>query len=462
MKTNAVLVSFWFGLVTAQLHPTKPAEYQRLPSLREIARIQDAWKNERVAKIPSLLKKYNLDAWLMTQREHAEDPIWWSIKNSTDFDVHRRTVVLFHTNTSSLKGQPNPMIWIDNTGSVWPELRNTLEHYDPKHIALNVDRDIAFGAGLHAGELAVLEEELGEKWMSRSVSQLPYYRKMQEIVWALIEEGFSHERVEPGKTTTEVMSMPSIQIRVYVLTSTVTIQDLEWWFREKMQILNVTTWNQPRISVIVEDPTTPGWKGTNTIIQEGDLLHIDFGITAMGLNTDTQHMAYVLRTDGLNPETDAPESLKEGLRKSNRMQDMLLEHLRAGLTGNEVLRMCIDQIKSEGIEGHFYSHPIGDWGHDAGAVIVYYNQATAAGFVNLPAEVPVLGELPILPNVYYSIELHAYHYIPEMNQTLRFRQEENAYWMAETGKWEFVRGRQEQFHLIDARKRASVAFVLQG
>ncbi|KAG5342316.1 hypothetical protein J132_06170 [Termitomyces sp. J132] len=445
MRTNIVFVSLWFSLAAGQLHPNKPAEYQRLPSLREAAYIQDAWKNERVARIPSLLKKYDIDAWLMAQREHAEDPIWWSIKNSTDFDVHRRTVVLFHTNTSSLNGQPNPMIWIDNTGSVWPELRNVLEHYDPKRIAINVDRDIAFGAGLHVGELAVLFEELGEKWMSRTVnepmlsveyvatrvdSQLPYYRKMQEIIWALIEEGFSHEIIVPGKTTTE---------------------DLEWWFREKMQTLNVTTWSHPRISVIVEDPTTPGWKGTKSIIQEGDLLHIDFGITAMGLNTDTQHLAYVLRTNGPNPETDAPESLKEGLRKSNRMQDVLLGNMQAGLTGNEVLRKSMDQIESEGIEGHFYSHPIGDWGHDAGAVI---------GFVNLPAEVPILGELPILSNTYYSIELHAYHFIPEMNQTLKFRQEEDAHWVAQTGKWEFVRGRQEKLHLIDARKRGLVPFVV--
>lgn len=155
----------------------------------------------------------------MSEREHAEDTIWWSIKNATDFGAHRRTVVLFHTNTSSLAGQPNPLIWIDNTGAVWPELLSTLDAYDPQRIALNVDRDIAFGAGLHVGELAVLQEQLGERWMARTVNepllgveyvasrvdgQLEYYRKMQEIAWAMIEEGFSHRVIEPGTTTTEV------------------------------------------------------------------------------------------------------------------------------------------------------------------------------------------------------------------------------------------------------------------
>ncbi|KAF5387670.1 hypothetical protein D9615_000606 [Tricholomella constricta] len=442
-----LLVALRSGVLSAaQLHPSEPAKYQKLPSLRQSARIQNGWKNERIARIPSLLRKYNIDAWLMSQREHAEDTIWWSIKNATDYGAHRRTVVLFHTNTYPLRGQPNPMLWIDNTGDVWPELQKTLEAYNPRRIALNVDRDIAFGGGLHVGELAVLEEQLGERWMARTVNepllsieyvatrvegQLNYYRKLQDIVWAMLEEGFSHQVIEPGKTTTE---------------------DLEWWFREKMQTLNVTTWNQPRISVIDED-SFPGWKGTFDTIEEGDLLHIDFGITAMGLNTDTQHMAYVLRTNGPNPESDAPQSLKDGMKKSNRMQDIVLENMRAGLKGNEVLRKCLDQMKSEGIEGQIFSHPIGDWGHDAGAVM---------GFTNLPAYVPIIGELPILPNTYYSIELYAYHFVPERNQTLRFRQEDNAYWVADTGTWEFVRGRQERYHLVDARKRTGMIFSVQA
>lgn len=135
-----------------------------------------------------------------------------------------------------------------------------------------------------------------------------------------------------------------------------------------MQILNVTTWTQPRISVLIE-ASYPGWEGTQDVIQEGDILHIDFGITAMGLNTDTQHMAYVLKTGGADPEADASESLKEGLRKSNRMQDIVLENMKPGLTGNVVLRRSLDQMKQEGIDGQIYCHPIGDWGHDAGSVI---------------------------------------------------------------------------------------------
>ncbi|TFY74312.1 hypothetical protein EWM64_g9699, partial [Hericium alpestre] len=306
-----------------------------------------------------------------------------------------------------------------------------LERFEPRRIALNIDRDIAFGGGLHVGELDVLREELGAKWMDRTVNepmlgvefvarrvpgQIGYYRMMQESIWAMIEEAFSERVVQPGVTTTT---------------------DIEWWFLEKMQEQNVSTWAHPRVSVLTEE-SFPGWEGSSSTIHEGDLLHVDFGMTAMGLNTDTQHMAYVLCASA--GETDAPASITAGLRKSNRMQDIQLEVMCPGMTGNEVLTVCLEKMREEGIEGQVYSHPIGDWGHAPGAVM---------GFTNLPTYVPVLGELPVLPDTYYSIELYAYHFIPERNETIRFRQEEDVHWVEESGRWEFVFGRQEKLHLVN-------------
>ncbi|EMD40949.1 hypothetical protein CERSUDRAFT_91701 [Gelatoporia subvermispora B] len=345
---------------SGQLHPRNPAQYQRLPSLRDQAQIIDQWRDQRVARIPSVLERYGVDAWLMSQREYAEDTIWWSIKDATEHAPHRRTVVLFHRNISTLADMPNPLRWVDNTGQVWPELRSILEAYNPTRIALNTDKNIAFGGGLHVGELEVLRRELGDKWMSKTVNQpmlgieyvaarvqgqLPYYRDLQEITWALIEETFSNKVVIPGHTTTE---------------------DLEWFYREKMLTLNVSTWNHPRVSVITPE-SFPGWSGTKDTVQEGDLLHVDFGISAMGMHTDTQHLAYVLRSS--EGETDVPAGMKEGLKKANRMQDIVLSKMEAGKTGNEVLRECLDQMAEEDITGQIYCHPIGDWGHAPGAVM---------------------------------------------------------------------------------------------
>lgn len=79
------------------------------------------------------------------------------------------------------------------------------------------------------------------------------------------------------------------------------------------------------------------------------------------------------------------------------------------------------------------------------------NNLRASGFTNLPEYVPVLGELIILPNTYYSIELYAYHYVPERNETIRFRIEEDTYWDKGTGQWKFVKGRQENLYLVGTR-----------
>lgn len=124
-----------------------------------------------------------------------------------------------------MAGQPNPIEWVDNTGAVWPELLGKLETFDPKRIAVNIDRNFAFAGGLHVGEWEVLQEQLGEKWVKRMVNepmlgiefvagrvpgQIDYYRLMQETTWALIEEAFSERVITPGITTTEVRSNGSV------------------------------------------------------------------------------------------------------------------------------------------------------------------------------------------------------------------------------------------------------------
>ncbi len=100
-----------------------------------------------------------------------------------------------------------------------------------------------------------------------------------------------------------------------------------------------------------------------------DMLHVDIGITAMNMNTDTQHLAYILRSN----ETSPPAGLLKGLRDANRLQDLVRKEMKPGVTGDEVLFNVFDDMKKERLEGLIYSHPIGDYGHSAGAVIGMQN-----------------------------------------------------------------------------------------
>lgn len=95
------------------------------------------------------------------------------------------------------------------------------------------------------------------------------------------------------------------------------------------------------------------------------MLHVDVGIYALGMATDTQHLAYVLRAN----ETSAPEGLVDGLAKANRLQDLTVSKMSTAKTGNEVLHEVRAQMAELGLGGRIYSHPIGSYGHSAGSPI---------------------------------------------------------------------------------------------
>jgi Xaa-Pro aminopeptidase len=293
---------------------------------------------------------------------------------------------------------------------------------------LNIDEHQAFSDGLHAGEREALEDALGPMYRSRIKREprlamnyiavrvpemMPRYRQIEETVHAVISQAFSNAVIRPGETTTD---------------------DVVWWLREKIQELGMTTWFQPSVNIqrAGSDWTVGGSSG---VIQKGDLLWTDFGVVAMGLKTDTQHLGYVLR-DG---ETEAPAGLRRCLATANRLQDILLENMEPGLTGNEILARALAEMGEAGIDGTIYTHPIGDHGHGAGPLI---------GRWDAQEGVPHRGDVRLLPSTWHSIELQATVEIPEWNgKPASCRQEEEAY-LDERGARHWAYRRQSEFHLV--------------
>jgi Xaa-Pro aminopeptidase len=224
--------------------------------------------------------------------------------------------------------------------------------------------------------------------------------------------------IRPGQTTTE---------------------DVVWWLRQQVNDLGLGEWFPPSVSVQrvglgPREFTATADRGP-VVIERGDHLHTDFGIKAMGLATDTQHVAYVLAPG----EADAPAGLRQALATSNRLQDLLLERMRPGRTGNEVLADTLAAMKAAGIEGTVYTHPIGDHGHGAGPLIgLWDRQQGVAG----------RGDVLLLPSTWFSIELQATTAVPEWGgQKVRSAQEEDAV-LAEDGTMTWVIGRQTAYHLV--------------
>jgi hypothetical protein len=163
------------------------------------------------------------------------------------------------------------------------------------------------------------------------------------------------------------------------------------------------------------------------------LLWTDFGITYLHLNTDTQHLAYVLKPG----ETDAPAGLRQGLANSNRVQDLLARQFAGGRSGNEALARARAEAASAGLDPSIYSHPIGLHGHGAGPSIGFWDNQNA----------DPRGAGPIRANTAWSIELTSYAAVPEWGgQRVDFRAEENAYFDGKSLR--YIDGRQTRLTLI--------------
>lgn len=420
-------------------------------TLREQAAIQQAWTRERLeVNLPLIMRRQGVDMWVVAMREYNEDPVFRALVSPTSFAARRRTIYVFfdrgpgagverlalgggsqgglyeayRTNLPTSNDQ-QAELW---GAGQWRLFAQLVKERDPRVIAVNIDHEHNFADGLTAGEWEQMEDALGPQYAARVVrnprlsidylatrvpSMTPVYRRLQSIVHEVISAAFSSLVIEPGVTTTA---------------------DVAWWMRQRVNDMGLGTWFQPSVS-IQRRGVTGAELGENPVIERGDVLHCDFGITAMRLNTDTQHMGYVLREG----ETEAPAGLQTALENTKRLQDLLLEEMEVGRSGNEILHAVLERMRAEGLDGTMYTHPIGDHGHGAGPLI---------GLWDYQEGVPGRGDVPVIPNMWFSTEMQVTTPVPEWdNQPVRMMMEEEAEVTAD-GRRQWVLRRQTELHLI--------------
>ncbi|MCY4017073.1 MAG: M24 family metallopeptidase, partial [Gammaproteobacteria bacterium] len=418
------------GVVGGALAQTRDYDPRRpFGTLREQARTQQAWLEERLERnLPMLMRKHGVDMWIVGMREYNEDPVFRALVSPTTFAARRRTIYIFHDRGPEL-GVERLALGGTSQGGAFESVRATatapdgreaelwgsdqwdlfarmVRERDPTRIAVNISREHNFADGLSAGEWEQMEAALGPEFAGRVVrepllaidylamrvpSMTPVYRKMQAIVHELIATAFSEVVIVPGQTTTD---------------------DVEWWMRQRVHDLGFDSWFQPSVSL---QRRGADMRATESpVIERGDVLHCDIGLVALGLATDTQHMAYVLREG----ETEAPAGLQQALANANRLQDILLEETRVGRSGNEILASVLERMRAEGLNGTMYSHPIGDHGHGAGPLI---------GRWDYQAAIPGRGDPPVIPNMWFATEMQVTTPVPEWDgQPVRMAVEEEA------------------------------------
>jgi Xaa-Pro aminopeptidase len=396
-------------------------------NMQERAEVIDDWLAERVETVlPKIMRRADIDMWIIIAREYNEDPVIKTLLPAT-WQSARRTTILVAYDPGDGKKLETFGISRYNTGDIFKTLWNKEEQPDqwqaladiiaaknPKKIGINKSKTFALADGISSTHYDQLLEVLPKKYQSRVVSaenvaigwletrtpsEMVVYQNIVRMAHQIIAEGFSEMVIQPGITTTD---------------------DVVWWYRDRIRALGFTTWFHPSVSIQRGDPESFDHlrsfseRPNQETIQPGDLVHVDFGITYLRLNTDTQQHVYILKAG----EKSAPKYLAEAFKVGNRVQDILTAHFKTGRTGNEILKATLDQCATEGIKGVIYTHPIGFHGHAAGTTIGLWDQQGG---------VPGKGDYPLYENTAHSIELNASVYIEEWKKDIRIMLEEDAF-----------------------------------
>lgn len=433
-------VAFMAG-VPQHLFSQSKQEMPALLSQREQMEVREGWLRKRLGTLlPGMMKRHGIDMWIVVNEEFNSDPVTPHITPPIPI-VGRRDVFIFIDRGETI--ERIAMVRYDEERlknhyrMVMPardkfgeELKKIVDERAPKTIALNIGGSRGQKSGLSydsyrflAGSLGAENEKkfvsaaelLVEFFDTRLPEELEHYRKAVLVTDVITRRAFSNEVIKPGKTT---------------------VGDVRWWMLEQVNKLGLAVWFQPDLRIQrqkAQTETTGPFLSTASeaeVIMPGDLLHVDFGLNYMGLSTDWQKHAYVLKPG----ESAAPAGLTAALKNTNRLHDILFSIARAGMTGTEVYEKTMAEAKKQGIEAMIYSHPIGTHGHGLGPSIDFRGNIGGGGN-------------KIILGSYMSIELNTSTPVAEWDgQKVTMMAEDDAV-MTEEG-YEFIRPRQTEIYIV--------------
>ena len=416
---------------------------QNILNLKERATLIKEIQKDRIENLlPKLMDETNLDMWVIIAREYNEDPIIKTLLPPTWLNARRRTILVFYYDKKSNQldkvaisrynfGENIPSIWNkDEQPDQMKALYDYILEKSPQKIGLNFSKNFALVDGISKTDYDLFfnnapkeikrkitsAETLGIRWIeTRTEKEKVIFSQLVEITHNIISEAFSTKVITPGITTTD---------------------DVVWWMREKVVDLNLKTWFHPTVDVQRNEKSDLyafDGKSKFDIIQPGDLVHCDFGISYLTLNTDCQQIAYVLKPG----EEKAPNFLTDALKEANRLQDIFTNQFKYKRTGNDILKSSLEIGKSEGLDPQIYTHPLGTFGHSAGTTI---------GMWDSQGGVPINGDVPMMFDTAYAIELNNKSFIKEWGKEVRIMLEEAG--IFEKKGFRYVNGRQNKILLI--------------
>ena len=416
----------------------------------EQLRVRETWLAARHDRLLPMMRAHDVAMWIVVNEEFHDNPLVEQLAPPRPYTGNRDLFVFVDAGALGLKKFAVTGYTEENVARFFEApsaeplppaatLRRLWEQYQPRRIALGIGggrgqtralgfdahRLIADAMGPEAVARFVSDAPLATEYLdTRLPAELEHYRTAVTVTEEIVRRALSSEVITPDRTT-----VGDVRRALY---------DMLW-------AEGVRTWFQPDLRVQRAGGANASSRGflavapESLVIRPGDLVHVDFGLTYMGFDTDWQKMAYVLKPG----ETDAPAGLKAALANTNTLQDaLMLRAARPGRTGGDVFTQTMAEMRTKGIEAMVYSHPLGNQGHGLGASIDF-RAALRSDTLGLAQR--------LREGSYMSIELNTATPVPEWDgQKVFVMMEDCAYLTAEG--YRFFRPRQEAFYLIRARR----------
>ena len=404
---------------------------------------RDAWLEKRHDALLGMMRRHNLDWWIIVNEEFHLDPLTPFIAPARPYAGNRDIFVFIDAGEDGLRKvaltgyaeESVERVFETMTRKRSPEenLKELYEANPPERIGLGSEGRRGMTRSLTRSSYQMLSEALGPEGSSRFVGaealiedyldtripeEFPHFEALVHLTEVLARRALSNEAITPGRTT---------------------VGELRRFLFDALWAHGVGTWFQPDFRVQragTVGGTSRGFLAVskeNTVVQRGDVLHLDFGISYMGFDSDWQKLAYVLREG----EKDVPAGLKLGLRNTNVLQDVLMNTARPGRPAGEIYAETMAEMEKRGIEAMIYSHPLGNHGHGLGPSIDFRSKEN--GSEKEPR--------PLRPHSWISIELNTALAIPEWDGQKVFFMEEDPAYLTDEG-YRFFRPRQESFYLV--------------
>lgn len=412
--------------------------------LSEQMQIREQWLFKRHAMLLDMMRRHGVDMWVVVNEEFHDDPVTQFIAPPRPYTGGRDYFVFIDAGAQGLRAvaitgfaeerlrqyfespiEPRP------ASEVLPEL---YEQHRPTRIALNIRGKHGQQRGLTWDTYNEISEIMGAEAASRFVSaadlieeyldtRLPeeheHYTHATQVTADIVRRALSNEAITPGETT---------------------VGDVRNFLYDQIWQWGVQTWFQPDLRVQKRGVPNRMSRGflhvadESVLLERGDVIVIDFGISYMGFDTDWQKKGYILR-DG---ETEAPAGLRQAMRNTNTLQDTLMGIARPGMPAGEVYTRTMTAMEAQGITAQIYSHPVGNHGHGLGTGIDF--RASQRG--DREAALRTLR-----PDSWIAIELNTLTPVPEWGGQKVFIMMEDVAYLTDQG-YRFFRPRQEEFFLI--------------